>query len=188
MTGRAVKCWRSDETLLADALDRVRTAMRAGVFTTDFFLVGGNRDSHRSWVTAWYVLVSEGIAVHLLASRDVGHHTSGWWKNPDYERCEHLSLSMWDAAKDRTPIPFDAWIAERIVEWFFRPASRLVWMESPTTDGGKAVGAHHYRVFCDDRWQPILPRGEVYTREFTAAGWQSWSDVQAAKAAALEAR
>lgn len=29
----------------------------------------------------------------LVYTRDVGHHSCGWWKNPDYERCYHLSLS-----------------------------------------------------------------------------------------------
>lgn len=29
----------------------------------------------------------------VLFTRDVGHHTSGWMKNPDFERCLHLSLS-----------------------------------------------------------------------------------------------
>src|SRR5574337_499038 len=29
----------------------------------------------------------------LIFTRDTGHHTSGWFKNPDYERCLHLSTS-----------------------------------------------------------------------------------------------
>src|SRR5688572_22289291 len=38
-------------------------------------------------------LVSGAI---LLFTRDEGMHESGWWKNPDYERCYHLSLSFRD--------------------------------------------------------------------------------------------
>jgi hypothetical protein len=34
-------------------------------------------------------------------------------------------------------------------------------------------------LFCDAQWQPILPRKEVYTREFTEAGWRSASQVLA---------
>lgn len=30
----------------------------------------------------------------VIFTRDVGYHTSGWWKNPDYERCYHLSISF----------------------------------------------------------------------------------------------
>jgi hypothetical protein len=32
----------------------------------------------------------------LILTRESGYHTSGWWKNPDYERCLHLSLSFRD--------------------------------------------------------------------------------------------
>jgi hypothetical protein len=35
----------------------------------------------------------------------------------------------------------------------------------------------HWRVFCDIIWQAIMPRGEVYSRELTERGWQSWSDL-----------
>ena len=31
--------------------------------------------------------------VQIIFTRDTGHHSSGWLKNPDYERCWHLSLS-----------------------------------------------------------------------------------------------
>ena len=55
------------------------------------------------------------------------------------------------------------------VELFYRDAARLVWCEPPTFREGKTLGVWHYRLFCDPNWQPILPRGEVYTREFTAA-------------------
>lgn len=36
---------------------------------------------------------------------------------------------------------------------------------------------HHYRLFCDKAWKPILPRGEVYSKDWTPADWKSWSDV-----------
>jgi hypothetical protein len=36
-------------------------------------------------------------------------------------------------------------------------------------------------VFCDERWQPILPRGEVYSREFTEKGWKSFSEMNGGK-------
>lgn len=49
--------------------------------------------------------VHEPTGTMLLFTRDIGHHTSGWWKNPDYERCYHLSLSFWDLANE-VPRPF----------------------------------------------------------------------------------
>lgn len=33
------------------------------------------------------------------------------------------------------------------------------------------------QVFCDPAWQPLKPRGEVYTREFTEVGWKSFSEL-----------
>lgn len=30
----------------------------------------------------------------IIFTRDEGAHTCGWWKNPDYERCYHLSISF----------------------------------------------------------------------------------------------
>jgi hypothetical protein len=28
----------------------------------------------------------------IIFTRESGYHSGGWWKNPDYERCFHLSL------------------------------------------------------------------------------------------------
>lgn len=87
----------------------------------------------------------------LIYSRDVGHHTSGWFKNPDYERCRHLSISY-------------------------------LWTEPPFTEQGKRDGVWHFRVFCDQGWQPLMPRGEVYSRELTERGWRSFSEVRELRA------
>lgn len=38
----------------------------------------------------WFV---ERIDAIVIMTRDIGYHTSGWWKNPDYERCFHVSIS-----------------------------------------------------------------------------------------------
>ena len=116
--------------------------------------------------------------VQLVFTRDTGHHTSGWLKNPDYERCYHLSVSMWDL-EALTPRPFEPRVAMLWVDLFFGPAKRYVWEESAKSPGGIAKGVRHYRVFCDMHWRPFKPRGEVYSTELTEKGWQSWSEVQA---------
>src|SRR5579859_6428518 len=36
----------------------------------------------------------EKTGTSLIFTKDTGHHTSGWFKNPDYERCYHLSVSF----------------------------------------------------------------------------------------------
>lgn len=41
----------------------------------------------------------------IIFTRDEGAHTCGWWKNPDYERCYHLSISFpggWNRKKRNT--------------------------------------------------------------------------------------
>lgn len=110
-------------------------------------------------------------------TRDVGYHTSGWWKNPDFERCYHLSISFFDPATLK-PRPFEDATARRIAEAFYTKFTKWAWIESPYSEEGKAAGVWHYRLFCDQAWQPILPRGEVYSTELTEAGWKSFSDVQ----------
>mgnify|MGYP003524565819 FL=1 len=111
----------------------------------------------------------------LLFTREDGYHSSGWWKNPDYERCYHLSISFWDL-QSQQPRPFETRLAEAWVRCFFVTWTRYVWEEGPSMKLPAEV--RHYRVFCDPAWQPILPRGEVYTRDFVEKGWKSWSDQQ----------
>jgi hypothetical protein len=118
------------------------------------------------------------LSLRLIFTRDTGHHTSGWFKNPDYERCLHLSISPAALAPqttcDRDP-PTD--IEKILVPAVFGHGARFAWRESPKTPLGKAHRVQHWRVFCDHTWQPILPRKEVYSREFTEKGWRSASEL-----------
>lgn len=113
-----------------------------------------------------------------IFTRDVGYHTSGWWKNPDYERCKHLSLSYFDPATCE-PADKNATTTEQFIAALFGDHKRWLWCEPPYSQDGKRLGVWHYRLFCDEHWQPIKPRGEVYSTELTEAGWHSYSDVQA---------
>jgi len=122
----------------------------------------------------------------LIFTRDSGMHSSGWWKNPDYERCWHLSLSFRDPLTGEH-IDHDHKVAGRWIEAFYGEDSRYVWAEPPYSDHGKTAATWHYRVFCNPAWEPILPRGEVYSKEFTERGWLSFSDLQSAKHLALDA-
>jgi hypothetical protein len=132
----------------------------------------------------------------IMFTRDAGHHSSGWMKNPDYERCLHVSLSF------RIPMP--NWPVDRLVGvefaknffgyvelWQFNStladqwvqailghdAAKLSWHEGPFSQQGKEAGVQHWRVFCDRSWSPIHPRGEVYNKEFAEKGWKSYSDL-----------
>lgn len=112
----------------------------------------------------------------LIYTRDEGMHSSGWFKNPDYERCYHLSLSYFD------PLTYEARPKDRKLTriWlngFFGQNVNLLWCEPPATNEGVMKDVWHYRLFCNPAWQPIKPRGEVYSREFTEKGWKSFSEV-----------
>ena len=102
-------------------------------------------------------------------TRDVGHHESGWWKNPDYERCYHLSISF-PGGRNKKAI-------DKICTGLFGEHKRKLWIEPPFSELGKKNDVWHYRLFCDQFWQPIIPRGEVYSKEFTEKGWKSFSEL-----------
>lgn len=123
----------------------------------------------------------------LLFTRDIGHHSSGWFKNPDYERCYHLSLSFWDfTGEEPQPRAFEHGLAKAWVQCFYGDWARFVWEEGPSQKR-LPNEVRHYRVFCDPAWKPIVPRGEVYTRDFIEKGWLSWSDLQHEKQKEREA-
>lgn len=113
-----------------------------------------------------------------ILTRDIGHHSSGWWKNPDYERCWHLSLSFRDPANGALRTR-DKELTQQWIEAVFGETKNLIWAEPPTYPEGKKNDTWHYRVFWSEGWKaPLLPRGEVYTREFTPANWLSYSDLR----------
>jgi hypothetical protein len=120
----------------------------------------------------------------IIFTRDEGHHASGWWKNPDYERCWHLSVSQREAptmeARPRVSSVHHAWVTA-----FFGDDARSIWTEPPYSAEGKQFDVWHYRLFVRPDWKTaLIPRSEVYSREFTEAGWLSYSDLLAAEEAA----
>jgi len=124
----------------------------------------------------------EDDGVRLIYTRDIGHHTSGWFKNPEYERCWHLSLSFWAPANLRhgdEPKPHNHREAREWCERFFGDARRMLWIEPPYSPEGKRNQVYHYRLFCDAGWRPIKPHGEVYSRGGIEKGWKSWSELHA---------
>lgn len=120
--------------------------------------------------------INPDVSIRMIYTRDVGHHTGGWWKNPDYERCFHLSMSFCANPTD-APLPFEPKPAQKVAEAFFEGDVRKCWIEGPYTPEGKHAAVHHYRLFADERWVPLMPRGEVYDKTFTEVGWRSFSDI-----------
>lgn len=120
------------------------------------------------------------IRSNIIFTRDTGHHTSGWMRNPDYERCEHLSISPIPGriiVPGRQLAELSVKLQRRICDAFFGWNVRLLWAESPKSDVGKRAGVWHWRLFCDEHWQPIKPRGEVYSSDFTEVGFKSATEI-----------
>jgi len=63
------------------------------------------------------------------------------------------------------------------LEVFYGDDCRYIWAEPPYSEEGRKSDIWHYRLFCDINWQPILPRGEVYSKDFTEKGWKSFSEI-----------
>lgn len=112
----------------------------------------------------------------LMFTRDQGMHSCGWWKNPDYERCWHLSLAFRDSISHESK-PKDSKLTQEWIELFFSTNKNMLWCEPPFSKTGKQLDVWHYRLFCNQNWQPIMPRKEVYTTENTETTWKSWSEL-----------
>lgn len=121
------------------------------------------------------------LGMVVIFTRDAGHHEGGWWKNPEYERCEHLSLSFYDPSTLQAD-QFNADKARRIAKMFFGVHLKWVWVEPPYTPEGRLRNVHHYRLFCDAGWQSLKPSGEVYSTGKTPAHWKSFSEIHGERA------
>ena len=119
------------------------------------------------WMTQYcrHELIWGGSPAIAIFTRDTGYHSGGWWKNPDYERCWHLSCSFAEG--------FTRTRGDSLARLVLGPDDvKLAWIEPPLDP---AIGAWHYRVFCDLGWQALKPRGEVYSR-FMPKEWRSFSE------------
>ncbi len=117
-----------------------------------------------------------GLITTLIYTADDGMHAVGWWKNPDYARCYHLSIAYW--YPDSTVAPKQNKATQEWVDLFFHPHANWVWTEPPYSAIGKRKNVWHYRLFADEHWQPRLAEGEVYSTLKTERGWLSYSELQ----------
>lgn len=146
--------------ILSGALRRVKFRALQGFYS-------GQSPHDQYFVSCgWWI---EQYECSIIFTRDIGHHSGGWWKNPDYERCWHLSISF-QGGKNKKGL-------EKILDGLFGLDKRKIWIEPPYSKEGKEKEVWHYRLFCDENWQPIIPRGEVYSKELTEKGWKSYSEL-----------
>jgi hypothetical protein len=115
-------------------------------------------------------LTEPGRIACVLYTFDIGYHSSGWWRNSDYERCYHLSVSH-PGALGLPEAPSDdevrwwarlAWPKHYHMSWFEPPAGVL--------DPHRRPNVAHVRLFVDERKRPIQPEAEVYTLKPWADG------------------
>lgn len=156
--------------LKASVAANMRACARRGEFS-------GVMDSFGQWYLQLCTSFHKSSGTVLIFTRDSGHHTSGWFKNPDFERCLHLSLSFREPFELKKLRQYDEKLADEWVEMFFADARSLAWRETPKTQSGKYLEVMHWRVFTDEHWQTIHPRGEVYSTEFTEKGWKSFGEL-----------
>lgn len=146
-------------TLLPDACTIIKIAAMRGIWD-------GRSETPYFNSCKWFLERYPCIAIY---TKEYGYHSGGWWKNPDYERCWHLSISF-PGGKDKK-------VFKDILNFLFGSYQNLIWVEPPYSKEGKAHDVWHYRLFCDENWMPIKPRGEVYNTHFTEKGWKSFSEL-----------
>jgi hypothetical protein len=153
-----------------EVVKKLKRAAETGIYSG---VIQSHNDKHYfNACTAYHHRTGTG----LIFSRDSGHHSSGWFKNPQYERCYHLSISFRDQETGQAK-PFSHNKAEQWIDAFFGHDKRLIWGEPPHSREGKACDVWHFRLFCDPGWKAIKPKGEVYTKDFTEKGWRSFSEI-----------
>lgn len=126
-----------------------------------------------------YCSLSHPSGTNLAYTRDIGYHSGGMFKNPDYDRCYHLSLSFFDP-ETKEPDSKNSDLTDEWLSLFFGNDKNLLWAEPPKSDRGKKLDVWHYRLFVHSDWStPLLPKGEVYSKKDTPVDWKSWSELQA---------
>jgi hypothetical protein len=146
-------------TLLTDACRRITSAAVKGIWD-------GRSNTGYFESCRWLL---ERYPATIVYTKEYGYHSGGWWKNPEYERCWHLSISFRSGNEKKT--------LTEILDLLFGSYKNLLWVEPPYSPEGKSMNVWHYRLFCDEHWQPIKPRGEVYNTHFTERGWKSFSEL-----------
>lgn len=108
-----------------------------------------------------------GLFTTLIFTHDEGNYRYQLVSDPAHDRCWHLSLAC------RNKRERDAWLRA-----FFGEHVEKLWAEPPHVEGS---GVWHWRVFCDESWQPLA---RVNAADLRAAGIRPAADVGVAIAVA----
>lgn len=126
----------------------------------------------RSHVWDTVALTEPGRPTRVMMTLNVGTHASGWWRNSEYDRCLHLSIShpvkvpgsLRGGLEEASLAEVQAWARAAFPDHY-----RMTWTEPPAKVFDQDVlanrrrpGVWHVRLFLDRNNQPIQPEGEVY--------------------------
>jgi hypothetical protein len=123
-------------------------------------------------------LTEPGRKTSILLTFDQGTHASGWWRNSEYDRCLHLSLTHPPDRRliaDPNNLPaIQSPSDKEVAAWaaaVFGPHTDKLWIEPAASalDPYRRPNVPHIRLFLNRDNYPILPTGEVYTLK-------PWSD------------
>ena len=64
----------------------------------------------------------------------------------------------------------------KILKGLFGHNIKNLWSEAPYSPEAVKSDIWHYRLFCDENWLAIKPKGEVYSSENTELTWKSFSE------------
>lgn len=100
----------------------------------------------------------------LVFTRDETGPGRSRFECPALRRSWHLSTEC------RDPVERDAWLRT-----FFGDHRHRLWVTGPTTAAGRAFDVWHWRLFCDEHWEPAVFDREP--AELRAAGYLAASEV-----------
>jgi len=140
----------------------------------------GQQDIHQRHRLITNSLLEPDRPICVIYTYDVGYHSSGWWRNSEYERCFHLSLSHQKLDPAGWQVGIEAPTESEIHEWakLAWPTDwKKAWLEPPASvlsidvlEQRRYPGVGHVRLFLDLSLTPILPTGEVYNLKPFADG------------------
>lgn len=113
-------------------------------------------------------LTGDPVTISVILTLDEGTHASGWWRNSEYDRCQHLSMCAIDPTGkgylempeiDRRAWPRAIFGSRHTMTWW-EPAAEK---NDAYRNAPASAYTHHVRLFLDRRWVAIIPKGEVYT-------------------------
>jgi hypothetical protein len=106
-------------------------------------------------------LLEPGRWTSLALTFDTGYHSCGWWKNGNYDRCWHLSVSHPTEIQLETPDEKEVYTWASLL---WGNDARKAWIEGAASvfDPHRLPNVVHARLWVDEHDQPVIPEGEVY--------------------------